>query len=104
MGQSWKEWRLAALKGLGQIYVRIGKISEAEESYRQGISLGKKIGLPARELVWLYFGLGEVMYWQNRGDERIRIGEEGLALLGKAKIASTTASQSSVGTAFSITM
>jgi tetratricopeptide (TPR) repeat protein len=76
------EWRLAALRGLGQIYVGLGKLAEAEESLQQALALGREAGLTPRELVRLSYWLGEVLYWQSRPDELIRLGEEGLALLG----------------------
>ncbi|MBM3240654.1 zinc-ribbon domain-containing protein [Candidatus Poribacteria bacterium] len=79
--QSEMEWRLAALKGLGQIYQGIGKASEAEERFRQAIALGKEMGLAPRELVRLYYWLGAALSWQSRFDEMLRVGEEGLALL-----------------------
>ena len=82
LSESRKDWRLEALKGLGQIYFGTGKVAEAEEPFREAIALGQKMGLAPRELVRLYYWLGEVLYWQGRYDDRIRIGEEGLALLG----------------------
>jgi tetratricopeptide (TPR) repeat protein len=81
-GESEKQWRLEALKGLGQMYFRVGDLGEAEEHLREAIGLGKEIGVAPRELAWIYHWLGEVMYWQRRAEDRIRIGEEGLALLG----------------------
>jgi hypothetical protein len=40
------------------------------------------MSLGPRELVRLYYWLGEVAYWQSCYDDLLRIGEEGLALLG----------------------
>jgi tetratricopeptide (TPR) repeat protein len=61
----------------------MGRIVEAEEPLREAIALGREIGLTPRELVRLHYWLGEVLWWQNRaGDDLIRVGEEGLALLG----------------------
>ena len=80
--KSRKDWRLEALKGLGQIYFGTGKVAEAEERFREAIAIGQEMGLAPRALVRLYYWLGEALFWQNRYDERIRIGEEGLALLG----------------------
>jgi predicted ATPase/DNA-binding SARP family transcriptional activator/class 3 adenylate cyclase len=80
--ESQKEWRLAALKGLGQIYLGIGELDEAEACLQEAVALGREMNLPPRELVRLYFWLGEVFYWQSRPEDKIRIGEEGLALLG----------------------
>jgi tetratricopeptide (TPR) repeat protein len=82
--QPHKESRLAALARLGQIYHGVGRVSEAEEQLRQAIRIGREIGLPPRELVRLYFWLGEALWWQNRSEEVISLGEEGLALLGEA--------------------
>jgi tetratricopeptide (TPR) repeat protein len=82
LGEARKEWRLAALTGLGQIHHGMGKEAEAEEIFRQAIAVGREMGLPPHEMVRLYGWLGDVLWWQNRYDEMIRIGEEGLALLG----------------------
>jgi predicted ATPase/DNA-binding SARP family transcriptional activator len=79
-----RDWRLRALKGLGQVYLSTGEIAEAGEHFQEAITLGQEMGLPARELVRLYYWLGEVMWWQGRCDEQVRIGKEGLALLGDA--------------------
>jgi class 3 adenylate cyclase/tetratricopeptide (TPR) repeat protein len=83
MGEAPKEWRLAALTGLGQVYLGVGNIADAERCFRQAIAVGHEIGLSTRELVRLYFRLADVLYWQSQWDELIRIGEEGLALLGE---------------------
>lgn len=82
LGEVLKEWRLEALSGLGEVCFGIGNIPEAEKYFQQAIALGKEIGQDPRGLVRLYYWLGEVFFWQNRSDERIHIGEEGLALLG----------------------
>jgi tetratricopeptide (TPR) repeat protein len=74
-------WRLEALTGLGQVKFGLGKLDAAEAHLRAAIALGREIGLPARELVRIYHWLAEVLFWQALYDERIRIGEEGLALL-----------------------
>jgi class 3 adenylate cyclase/tetratricopeptide (TPR) repeat protein/regulation of enolase protein 1 (concanavalin A-like superfamily) len=82
LGKSRKDLKLSALKGLGQVYHGIGKLSEAEDLLRKAIALGREIGLSVRELVGIYFYLGEVLYWQSRYDDAIHIGEDGLMLLG----------------------
>jgi tetratricopeptide (TPR) repeat protein len=79
--------RLEALKGLGQTYAGMGRKLEAEECFRPAIALGQEMGLAPRELVRLYFWLGEALCYKegadgSRWDERIRVALEGLALLG----------------------
>jgi tetratricopeptide (TPR) repeat protein len=82
LARSRKDWRVEALRRLGQIYFETGKVAEAEERFREAIALGQEMGLAPRELVRLYSWLGEALWWQSRFDELIRTGEEGLALLG----------------------
>jgi tetratricopeptide (TPR) repeat protein len=79
---SRKDWRLEALKGLGQVCFGTGRVAEAEAFLREAIALGREMGLAPRELVRLYYWLGEVLWWQSRYDDRVCIGEEGPALLG----------------------
>jgi DNA-binding SARP family transcriptional activator/class 3 adenylate cyclase/tetratricopeptide (TPR) repeat protein/regulation of enolase protein 1 (concanavalin A-like superfamily) len=76
-------WRLGALRGLGSMYHRTGKLSEAEQCFRGAIAQARETRLDPRERLRLYHSLGEVLYWQGRYDDRIRIGEEGLDLLGE---------------------
>ncbi|MBI1926342.1 AAA family ATPase [Candidatus Poribacteria bacterium] len=85
LGESRPDWRLAALKRLGQISHGIGKLAEAEAYFQQAIALGRKMGLQARELAGLYYWLGDVLAWQERNDEVLRIGEEELTLLENDK-------------------
>src|SRR5439155_5760108 len=82
LGEIRKEWRLAALRGLGEIYHRIGREPEAEARFRQALALGQEMGLAPRELVRLYFWLGRALQWQDREAELIGPAEEALALLG----------------------
>jgi predicted ATPase/DNA-binding SARP family transcriptional activator/class 3 adenylate cyclase/regulation of enolase protein 1 (concanavalin A-like superfamily) len=81
-GSQIEPWRLAALTGVGQVYFGLGKVAEAEKYFRQAIVLGQGMRLTPRELVRLYFWLEESLWWQGRFDEQLRLGEEGLALLG----------------------
>ncbi|HNB50966.1 MAG TPA: adenylate/guanylate cyclase domain-containing protein [Anaerolineales bacterium] len=76
------EWKLEALQGLGQTHFGIGNVQEAEKHLRAAIALGRQTGFPAQQLTRLFYWLGEVLIWQNRFDEPIHLGEEGLALLG----------------------
>jgi tetratricopeptide (TPR) repeat protein len=80
--QSAGQCRLAALKGLAQLYLSVGRIVEAEERSRQAITLAKEMGLPARDIVRLYSALAESLWWQGRLEAMRSVGEEGLALLG----------------------
>jgi class 3 adenylate cyclase/tetratricopeptide (TPR) repeat protein/regulation of enolase protein 1 (concanavalin A-like superfamily) len=82
LAQARAEWRLAALKGLGQVYVGMGEVAGAEEPFRQALALGQEMRLAPRELARLYYWLGEAAFWQSRYDDMLRLGEEGLRLLG----------------------
>jgi tetratricopeptide (TPR) repeat protein len=79
---SHKDWQLSALKGISRVYVIMGNMPKAESYARDAITLGKEIDLSARELALLYSRLADTMRWQDRHDERWRIGEEALAILG----------------------
>jgi class 3 adenylate cyclase/tetratricopeptide (TPR) repeat protein/regulation of enolase protein 1 (concanavalin A-like superfamily) len=76
------EWQLEALRGLGQIQLGIGEVQEAEKHFREAIALGRAIALSPVALTHLFYWLGEVLFWQNRFEEPIHLGEEGLRLLG----------------------
>ncbi|MBN1936997.1 MAG: AAA family ATPase [Anaerolineae bacterium] len=78
---SWSGWRLDALVGQGQVCFGMGRLDQAEESFRRAIAVGQACALPVHELVRLYYWLAESLYWQDRYDEQIEIGECGLALL-----------------------
>lgn len=82
LGTARWEWQVAALQGLGTIYLGTGNLGEADAALRRAIALGKEHELAVPALVHLYYWLGEVLYWQNDMEERIRLGEEGLALVG----------------------
>jgi DNA-binding SARP family transcriptional activator len=75
--------QLAAHRGLGQIYYGLGKNPEAVEQFQRAIAVGREMGLAPRELVRLYWWLGDVLWWQNRYAEMLALGVEGLALLGE---------------------
>jgi tetratricopeptide (TPR) repeat protein len=75
-------WRLEALRVLGRTYSEMGRLATAEGCLREAIALGQEIALAPRELVRIYHYLGETLWWQERRDDCIRVGEEGLALLG----------------------
>jgi predicted ATPase/class 3 adenylate cyclase len=74
--------RLEALRGLGAACLATGQAAAAETHFHEAIALGQEIGLAPRERVRLYWWLGETLYWQGRHKDRIRVGEQGLALLG----------------------
>jgi tetratricopeptide (TPR) repeat protein len=77
-----KDWKLEALRGLGEVYLEIGKTVEAEEAFEKAITLAKEMRLPSRQLVRLYDWLADALWWQSRFDEVIRYGEMGLEILG----------------------
>ena len=76
-----EECRLEALRGLGKIQFGIGEIADAENSLRAAIELGRQVDLHPTELTRLFYWLGEVLFWQNRYEEPIHLGEDGLFLL-----------------------
>lgn len=78
---SWSDWQLDALMGLGQVCFGMGQLDQAERAFRQAVALGETCALPVDELVRLYYWLAESLYWQDRYDEQIQVGERGLALL-----------------------
>jgi class 3 adenylate cyclase/tetratricopeptide (TPR) repeat protein len=80
-GKTSEEWRLEALSGLGMIQFGIGEITDAEINLRSAVELGRQIDLDPASLTRLFYWLGEVLIWQNRYEEPIRLGEEGLYLL-----------------------
>ncbi len=77
--------RLTALHGLAKVYLLTYQLREAERYFRQALDLTPEMGLGAGELVHLLHGLGLVAYDTNRSEEMIRIGKQGLALLGKER-------------------
>ena len=77
-----EEWRLEALKGLGQIHFGIGEVFEAERFLREAVSLGRMINMEPLALARIFYWLGEVLFWQGRYEEPIHLGEEGLYQLG----------------------
>jgi tetratricopeptide (TPR) repeat protein/regulation of enolase protein 1 (concanavalin A-like superfamily) len=72
------------LKGLGQIYLGVGRAAEAEDHFSRAITVGREVGLAPRELARMFFWLADVLFWESRYDEMIRIGHEGLMLLREA--------------------
>jgi class 3 adenylate cyclase/tetratricopeptide (TPR) repeat protein len=83
LGEARKEWRFAAIRGLGQVYFEgTHHVAEAEEYLREAIVLGREIGLAPLELARLYYRLGHWLFFRGRYDEMLRVGEEGLSLLG----------------------
>jgi len=81
-GESHNNWRLEALRELGKIEFGFGRLAEAENHLQEAIDLGQQMALSHHELIRLYHWLGEVLHWQHRHKDKIRLGEEGLALLG----------------------
>ena len=81
-GKLLEEWKLDALRGLGQIQFGVGAVQQAEQHFRQAIAIGRDMKLPVEALTRLFYWLGDVLFWQNSFEEPIRLGEEGLSLLG----------------------
>jgi DNA-binding SARP family transcriptional activator len=82
-GESRKDWRLEAFKGLGVALLRTGDLGGAEDYLRRAIAYGREMGCPSPDLARLHFWLMDVLTWQDRVDEVIEAGEQGLALLGE---------------------
>ncbi|MBW7885469.1 MAG: AAA family ATPase, partial [Caldilineaceae bacterium] len=78
-------WRLAALKGLGVVYSNTSRLDIADDYFHRAIALAHLIDAPRIELVQMYAWLCRDLRWQNRLDEVIRIGQEGLAPLDEAE-------------------
>jgi DNA-binding SARP family transcriptional activator len=81
----WQEasvWRLAALKGRGVVHFNLGQETDAEAHFRQALVLAHQIGAAAAVLAPLYGWLCRALRWQNRLDELIAVGLEGLAQSG----------------------
>jgi class 3 adenylate cyclase/predicted ATPase len=76
------DWRVEAHKGLGQVHFGTGRMSEAENCFRQAIAVGQQMQLASNELVKLYYWLAETLFWQGRHNEQIGISARGLSLLG----------------------
>jgi len=76
------DWRLEALRGLGEVYLRIGDNAKSTSVFEEAVALGEKVELTPRQLARLYYGLGESLYWQGRFDEVLHSGKIGLEILG----------------------
>src|SRR5262249_4607659 len=76
-----REWRLEALKGLGQANYDVSNLAEAETHFRAAVTLCRQMELSVPETVRLIWWLGQALFWQGRGDELISRAEGGLALL-----------------------
>jgi len=89
LGRLLDDWRLETLRGLGQIHFSASRMTEAEDCFREAITLAKAMGahadhpLALGERVRLYYWLGETLFWQHRHEEQIEIAQEGLALLAQ---------------------
>jgi predicted ATPase/DNA-binding SARP family transcriptional activator len=76
-----EEWRAAALKGLGQVYLGMGEAAAAEVYFRKAVELAREIELSPKEQVRLHWWLVETLFWLGRGDEARRVAEAGSAIL-----------------------
>jgi len=76
------DWKLEALKGIGEVYLGVGKIAKAVQILEKAVTLAEEMKIPARHLVRLYYLIGDAFYWQSKFKEMISCGEKGLAILG----------------------
>jgi DNA-binding SARP family transcriptional activator/tetratricopeptide (TPR) repeat protein len=75
-------WRLAALRGIGEVYAMQGNLFNAEPALRQAIALAGQLQLPVAEQLRLYFPLCHLMRWHGRFEELFHLGQAGMTLLG----------------------
>jgi class 3 adenylate cyclase/tetratricopeptide (TPR) repeat protein len=75
------DWKLEALKALGEIYVGIGRLTEAESSFRSAIELAEDMKLDRHLIIRLYDCLTESFFWQGKYDDIIPYAKRGLELL-----------------------
>jgi tetratricopeptide (TPR) repeat protein len=80
-----KRWRFEAVRRLGQVYLGVGQVDDAEPCLREGISLGEETGLSPRELVHLFYWLCDLLFWKGQYDQVIQIAEQGRFLLGEGR-------------------
>ena len=81
-GMERNEWKLDALRGLGEVYFRIGENSKSENMFRKAISLAKRESLySSRELVRLHYWIAETLHWQEQYDKEIQCARMGLEIL-----------------------
>jgi len=76
------DWKLEALKGLGQTYLGMGKFTDAEKAFKNAIELAKNMNLSRNQFARLYHYTAESLFWQSRYDEVVKYGEKGLEILG----------------------
>jgi class 3 adenylate cyclase/DNA-binding SARP family transcriptional activator len=82
--KSKMETRLAALTGLAGVYFALNRQSEAEARWREAIALGHEIGISPETLARFYAHLGGTLWFQRRrGDELLRVAQEGLRVVGE---------------------
>ncbi len=88
-------WRVAALGGMGQAHYAVGRVAEAEVYLREAVAFGEKTNVDSRDLVRLFFWLGETQWWRGQYDELIRIAEHGLGILEDQALLATRSWQRS---------
>ena len=74
-------WRLAALRGMGEVYAALGNLADAEPPLRQAMALAKQLKVAPVEQIRLYFPLCHLLRWLGRFEDLLQLGQEGLALL-----------------------
>ncbi len=75
-------WRLAALRGVGEVYAALGNLVDAEPPLRQAMALAAHLQLPPSEQVRLYFPLCHLYRWLGRFEDIVQEGRDALTLLG----------------------
>ncbi len=76
------EWKLEALKNIGDIYSYAGRITEAVKFLEEAITLAQDMNISPRQLAKLYNLIGVTFWWQSEDDKMVQCGEKILAILG----------------------
>ncbi|HGJ65741.1 TPA: zinc-ribbon domain-containing protein, partial [bacterium] len=76
------EWKLEALKNIGDIYSYAGRITEAVQFLEEAITLAQNMNISPRQLANLYNLIGGTFWWQSEDDKMVQCGEKILAILG----------------------
>jgi predicted ATPase len=72
-----KDLKLEAYQELGEVYLGMGRTSDAEKTFKKAIELAKELALPPRQLVKLYYWFSGALWWQSKYEEVLQCGMMG---------------------------